>query len=514
MSSQHQSYQVMPELDDETFERLKEDIREHGIEYPIIENADGEIIDGHHRLRAWTDLGRDPDDIPRRVIEDSEEENYHRAYRTNLLRRELDGVKQRVVKQYFLENKERVVAIRDSNDEDTQKAAASDLGVSEWLVSEVLSDDDFNQLGPKSLKTSEKKQILKDYLDDNPNASSVQAANDLESAIGVSHVTVSKWRKEWQKDPEPAKVDTFANDGREANKVREVARRAREGDQTAVEEAERITKNETTPEKAYRKVSKESNRKKREEKREEQKERVRQSILPDDAPRPTLEVADSGDLPLSDGSVDLIITSPPYNLGHDKWRMGGEDRTEREEGIGYTDEMREDDYQQWQLAVFNELYRVATDGASFFYNHKVRQVRGEIIHPMDWLRSDDNPWTVRQEIVWDRTSTHNHSPQIFWPHDERIYWMTKGDPALPEDGVGMPSVWKFHGPRPNTDHPAPFPDELPRRCIEAVACDGDVILDPFGGSMTTCEVAAKLGHESIGVDVNEEYVETARRKFE
>jgi site-specific DNA-methyltransferase (adenine-specific) len=91
--------------------------------------------------------------------------------------------------------------------------------------------------------------------------------------------------------------------------------------------------------------------------------------------------------------------------------------------------------------------------------------------------------------------------------------MVKGDPKVPESGTGMHSIWEFHGPKPDTDHPAPFPDELPRRCIEAVASDGDVVLDPFGGSMTTCEVAAKLGYESHGIDVDRCYVSQKREEW-
>lgn len=282
----------------------------------------------------------------------------------------------------------------------------------------------------------------------------------------------------------------------------------------AKKEWEKLEEDEQSFSGAYnsvREAEKRYERRKREGERRWQQEQIERPTL--DGPTPVIHNSDAGDLPLDDASVNLIITSPPYNLGHERWPMGGEGRQERDEGIGYDDSKPEDEYQSWQIDVFNELYRVAAEGASFFYNHKVRQNDGEIIHPMDWLRSGGNPWTVRQEIIWDRTSTHNHSPQIFWPHDERIYWLTKGDPELPEDGVGMESIWKFHGPRSNTDHPAPFPDELPRRCIEAVACDGDVILDPFGGSMTTCEVAAKLGYESIGVDINEEYVEAAKRRL-
>lgn len=211
-------------------------------------------------------------------------------------------------------------------------------------------------------------------------------------------------------------------------------------------------------------------------------------------------------------SVDLIITSPPYNLGGNSWPMGGDGRTRRDYGIGYDDEMQEQAYQEWQLACLNELYRVAKHGASFFYNHKVRNVRGAIIHPMDWLGDKRNPWTIRQEIIWDRGSTHNHSKTLFWPEDERIYWMTKGKPILPDRPVGISTVWRFHGPVAGTWHPAPFSERLPEMCIMAIGRNGITVLDPFAGSCTTCKVALKYGYKAIGVDVSKEYLGRATKE--
>lgn len=223
---------------------------------------------------------------------------------------------------------------------------------------------------------------------------------------------------------------------------------------------------------------------------------------------PRLIVGDARRLELADESVDVIITSPPYNLGDEAWPMGGHGRVNRDEGIGYQDAMTDDEYQAWQLDVLGELYRVARPGASLFYNHKTRTREGVLIHPMAWLGRVGG-WTLRQEIVWDREVTHNHSATLFWPVDERVYWLTKGKPRL-EGPIGMPTVWRFHGPRPHTWHPAPFVEELPRRCLEAVGRPGIVVLDPFAGSCTTVKVAAGMGYEAIGVDRCAEYLERAK----
>jgi modification methylase len=216
-------------------------------------------------------------------------------------------------------------------------------------------------------------------------------------------------------------------------------------------------------------------------------------------------------------SIDIIITSPPYNLGESNWPMGGDGRKARDNGIGYDkheDAKPEGEYQDWQIQCLIEMYRVAKSGASLFYNHKVRNRNNEAIFPHQWLLRDDNPWTVRQEILWDRTSTHNHNPDYFYPEDERIYWMVKGKrPNLYNSSIGASIVWRFHGPQPNTPHPAPFPEELPRRCLKAIGGQNLVVLDPFAGGCTTLRVAlSEFGFESIGYDVSREYLETAREE--
>jgi site-specific DNA-methyltransferase (adenine-specific) len=75
------------------------------------------------------------------------------------------------------------------------------------------------------------------------------------------------------------------------------------------------------------------------------------------------------------------------------------------------------------------------------------------------------------------------------------------------------SVWRFPPESAKkVGHPAPFPEELPYRCIQLYTFKGDVVLDPFVGSGTTCVVAAKTGRHFIGIDIEEEYVRIAERR--
>ena len=68
---------------------------------------------------------------------------------------------------------------------------------------------------------------------------------------------------------------------------------------------------------------------------------------------------------IPDGSVDLIITSPPYNIGKMK-------SNHIKYGTYSGNDMKEDEYQKWQLEILNECHRVLKDTGSIFYNHKVR----------------------------------------------------------------------------------------------------------------------------------------------
>jgi site-specific DNA-methyltransferase (adenine-specific) len=75
-------------------------------------------------------------------------------------------------------------------------------------------------------------------------------------------------------------------------------------------------------------------------------------------------------------------------------------------------------------------------------------------------------------------------------------------------------LWTFNGERrKKTGHPAPFPVELPRRCIKLFSFIGDTVLDPFMGSGTTLVAAAECGRRAIGIEIEERYCATARDRL-
>lgn len=217
-------------------------------------------------------------------------------------------------------------------------------------------------------------------------------------------------------------------------------------------------------------------------------------------------------------SVDVTVTSPPYNLGGGKWKFGGDGgkgwrRKGRPDGIGYeswSDDLPDAEYRAFQHEVLAGCLRATKDGGSLFYNHKPRTVEGNLKHPILWLAGAEG-WSIRQEIVWNRGSSFNHNPALFWVVDERIWWLTKGKPTLPDRPIALETVWYIPPEQPPPAHPAPFPVAIPLRCIGAVVESTAVVLDPFVGRGTTLRAAKDLGHRAVGIELEEKYAEMAAR---
>ena len=212
--------------------------------------------------------------------------------------------------------------------------------------------------------------------------------------------------------------------------------------------------------------------------------------------------------------VDLGVTSPPYNKGENKrgWLVTN---------VKYdasSDKLPENIYQENQIAVLNELFRITKPTGSFFYNHKIRWEKGYVLHPMDWLRR--TKWTIKQEIIWDRMGAVNIRGWRFWQVEERIYWLYKPKDKnligneLKSKHALLTSIWRFPPERENP-HPAPFPIVLPTRIIYSIMDENKgIIIDPYCGSGTTLVAAKILGHDYIGIDISPQYVAMAEKRLE
>ena len=232
-------------------------------------------------------------------------------------------------------------------------------------------------------------------------------------------------------------------------------------------------------------------------------------------------------------SVDVIVTSPPYNLGVAYRR--------------YQDSRAEHDYLDWLLRVATELRRVMRPQASFFLNisgsAKAPWLPFELIVRLRQLFVLQNHITWIKSIAIGRNSVGHYKPvggKRFLHHNhEHIFHLTlTGSVPLDRLAIGVPfkdksniarrghardlrcrgNTWhipydtvqskaeKFH-------HPSTFPLELPRWCIRLHGVRHPVVLDPFVGTGTTLLAAALEGGEGIGIELDPTYLAVARQRL-
>lgn len=218
-------------------------------------------------------------------------------------------------------------------------------------------------------------------------------------------------------------------------------------------------------------------------------------------------------------SVDLIITSPPFNLGREFHSRGGKLKDHELTWGAYgdfDDNLPEEVYQKQQTAVLAECFRLLKPNGSMYYHHKVRIREGRSITPWEWLL--ETAWVVKQEITIDQRRTANTDPVRYYPTaSERLYWMTKHPKVklLDRQCAKHTNLWVIptNASRAKTGHPAAFNIELPRRCIVASSRPEDMVLDPYMGVATTGMAALELGRSFMGAELDQRYYERAERNM-
>ena len=217
---------------------------------------------------------------------------------------------------------------------------------------------------------------------------------------------------------------------------------------------------------------------------------------------------------LPDKCVDLIVTSPPYNLknstgnGMKDGRGGKWSNAALINGYAtYDDNMPYDEYCEWQKKCLQEMMRLLKDDGAIFYNHKWR-VQNGLIQDRREIISD---FPVRQIIIWRRKGGINFNAGYFLPTYEVIYLIAKKEFKLASKASRYGDVWEFMQEQKNS-HPAPFPVALIDRIVSST--NAQVILDPFMGSGTTAVVAQGLKRNFIGIELSKEYCEMAEKRLE
>ena len=214
-------------------------------------------------------------------------------------------------------------------------------------------------------------------------------------------------------------------------------------------------------------------------------------------------------------SLDLVITSPPYNLAIQKtsnkkttdgWK--GKWNNSKLQSSGYdahSDYMPEPKYISWQKNVLAECFRLIKDTGAIFYNHKWRvqkgiyQQRPEIIEGLP----------LRQIIIWKKKGGINFNEGYFLPTFEVLYLIAKPNFKLAPTINRYGDVWDIMQEK-RSWHPAPFPMELAERCVKSTT--GSLILDPFVGSGTVPAACKKNGKDYVGIDLSANYCEKAQER--
>jgi site-specific DNA-methyltransferase (adenine-specific) len=241
---------------------------------------------------------------------------------------------------------------------------------------------------------------------------------------------------------------------------------------------------------------------------------------------------DSTDLSfLGEQSVQLVVTSPPYNLGKD-YGTARDDATY----LSYLDWVG-----QWS----RQLYRVLEPGGRLCLNIPIdinlsfddggkRGTRKlPVLADFTQLLLRELGFVYNTTILW---LEGNISRRTAWGS-----WLSASDPWVntaaeailvlsrdhrQRDGKGKTTdisreefmewtlgIWTFPGQNTSQhSHPAPFPEELARRLIKLFSFREDLILDPFLGSGTTCRVAKTLGRRSIGIEIDQRYCKIAANR--
>lgn len=216
---------------------------------------------------------------------------------------------------------------------------------------------------------------------------------------------------------------------------------------------------------------------------------------------------------IPDGAVDLVVTSPPYNLknstgnGMKDGRGGKWANAALQQGYhNYDDCMPHENYVRWQRGFLMEAMRVIPDTGAIFYNHKWRVQGGLLQDRQDIVLG----FPVRQIIIWKRKGGLNFNSGYFLPTYEVIYLIAKSKFQLSPRANAFGDIWEFTQEMKN-GHPAPFPVKLIDRIISST--NAKLVLDPFMGSGTTAISATNFNRNYIGIEISPEYCAMARDRI-
>jgi DNA modification methylase len=239
-------------------------------------------------------------------------------------------------------------------------------------------------------------------------------------------------------------------------------------------------------------------------------------------------------LALSDAKIQLTVTSPPYYNAKE-----------------YSHWDSYDEYMEWLVSVFKKVYDITEDGRMCCVNvSPVIEPRIDRNHesrrypiPFDLTyHMCKMGWKFIEDIIWEKPEGsapnrnggfyRSRKPVAYKPNviTEYILVFQKPmnglidkilrktpdeimDKSLVGDEYERTNVWRFN-PETKSAHPAPFPMELPQKLIQYYSFVGDMVLDPFAGSGTTCLAAKKLDRNYIGIELDNEFFANMEKRLQ
>ena len=221
-------------------------------------------------------------------------------------------------------------------------------------------------------------------------------------------------------------------------------------------------------------------------------------------------------------SVDLIVTSPPYNVDI-RYRS-------------HNDKLTYEDYLEFSRKWIAKCYELAKDDGRFCLNIPLdKNKNGQQSMGADLtMIAKSTGWKYHSTIIWNEGNISRRTAWGSWLSASAPYviapvelivvlykncWKKAGgsqrnDITRQEFMDWTNGLWTFTGEsKKRIGHPAPFPRELPRRCLKLFSFVEDTVLDPFMGSGTTLIEACVHKRKAIGVDVDESYCRLAERRI-
>jgi site-specific DNA-methyltransferase (adenine-specific) len=225
---------------------------------------------------------------------------------------------------------------------------------------------------------------------------------------------------------------------------------------------------------------------------------------------------------INERTVDLIVTSPPYNVGI-KYNS-------------HNDETSYKDYLYFTRKWLAKCYRLAKNDGRFCLNIPLDKNKGgqqSVCADITTIAKHVG-WKYHSTIIWNEQNISRRTAWGSWLSASAPYviapvevivvlykkrWKKtsgsrKSDITKKEFVELTNGVWTFMGEsKTRVGHPAPFPVELPRRCIKLFSFVGDTVLDPFLGSGSTLLACVQTNRKGIGIEIDRNYCELAKQRL-